>query len=422
MGWFYDSVPFSRLRYEDALPFIAWLRYGMLEEQLTASQLEELEREDMAKLEREVNDGRTLPRRSAGEEPIPCLRFNLEPMRYRHKPLAFYGITHALKELLTVALSGMGFEYRPPQDGMKELGYWYRPAREGVVEGGDGTEVPTPLVFVHGVGGLVFYYQMIERLAEKIEQGSGAAMILFDLPFISLRMSDDIPSITDQIESVCRTMDETVGEGVKATFVGHSFGSIILSWMVQSRPEKVANCVFLDPICFQLHLADTLFNFHMTRVDRNIQAGKAWENPFSIGSLINLAGTEMHTNFAMLRRFSWATNSLWPCDLTRNGISASVLLSENDEIVPTTAIAELVSSTRRNTALPLWEDVVAKYSATVDGTFTRSHIMPEASHGEFAFNDIHREKVVKTVLAMMRLDDIRKKKRKAGISFSLPQL
>jgi len=109
----------------------------------------------------------------------------------------------------------------------------------------EGGEVATPLVFVHGVGGLVFYYQLIERLAAQIERGSGAAMILFDLPFVSLRMNNDVLFIKDQIESVCRTMDKTVGEDVKATFVGHSFGTIFLSWMVQSRPERVANCVFL---------------------------------------------------------------------------------------------------------------------------------------------------------------------------------
>ena len=37
---------------------------------------------------------------------------------------------------------------------------------------------------------------------------------------------------------------------------------------------------------------------------------KSWVNPFSLGSIINMAGTEMHTNYAMLRQFSWAFS---PC-------------------------------------------------------------------------------------------------------------
>ncbi len=49
----------------------------------------------------------------------------------------------------------------------------------------------------------------------------------------------------------------------------------------------------------------------------------------------------MHTNAAMLRRFSWASNSLWPEDLNENDIPATIVLTENDEIVPTAAVEEL---------------------------------------------------------------------------------
>jgi hypothetical protein len=40
----------------------------------------------------------------------------------------------------------------------------------------------------------------------------------------------------------------------------------------------------------------------------------------------------------MLRKFSWATNILFPEDLVKKEIPTSVLLSEFDEIVPSSAI------------------------------------------------------------------------------------
>ena len=38
-----------------------------------------------------------------------------------------------------------------------------------------------------------------------------------------------------------------------ATFVGHSLGSVYLSWVAKLRPNLVASFVFIDPIVFLLH-------------------------------------------------------------------------------------------------------------------------------------------------------------------------
>jgi len=57
-----------------------------------------------------------------------------------------------------------------------------------------------------------------------------------------------------------------------------------------------------DPICFQLHLKTTLFNFHFQRVDNDTQSNKKWDNPFSIGSLINLAGTEVSSGLTFFSK------------------------------------------------------------------------------------------------------------------------
>ena len=93
---------------------------------------------------------------------------------------------------------------------------------------------------------------------------SRSDIILVDLPFISLQVADNIPCVADQIQSVSNILDDTVGKDKKATFVGHSFGTLILSWMTQSRPEQVANCVFLGEFYVVLILYYLLDQVYLT--------------------------------------------------------------------------------------------------------------------------------------------------------------
>ena len=43
------------------------------------------------------------------------------------------------------------------------------------------------------------------------------------------------------------------GRKAEATFVGSSFGTIFLSWMLQRKPDIVAAAVLSDPVVFLLH-------------------------------------------------------------------------------------------------------------------------------------------------------------------------
>ena len=422
MGWFYDA-PFDQLRREDAMSFLSWKRYGLPFEgnYLSKDQIHSLIAEDLPRLCEEVNGGNPLQSRSADETPLGCMRFNLEPLRYRHKPLVFYGVTHGAFHLVRHTLKKeYGFDYTPAADGSKDIAYWYR-APSCPIE-----EANPPLVFVHGVGGLSFYYPLISKLTEEIEKKEdNTPIILLDLPQVSLRINDDIPSIASSVDSVCEILDKTVGSDKKATMVGHSFGSLILSWMVQSRPDRVSNCIFLDPIVFQLHQKDILFNFHMKRVDERNK--NDWGNPFSIGALINLAGTEMHTNNSMLRHFWWTSNAIWPSELQKNDISACVLLSENDEIVPSSDVAELFASYNENQKNNNifgfgWDNLMENISSFVTeevtgakGTksFVKAKLIENAGHGDFVFDEEKQLGVIKTVRAMLKLNAIKHQREKS---------
>lgn len=440
MGWFYD-VPFNRLRREDALTFLAWKKHGVPFESKTLSETEiiDLVNCDLLELERQVNFGEPIPNRSDNEDALACIRFNLEPLRYRHKPTLFYLVTHgAFYGITHVLEKNYGFKYVAAKDPSSEMSYWYRPPKAtatGVSR--DTAEVNPPLVFVHGVGGLAFYYNLLVALIENVEKSGGNTPIIFlDLPHVSLRMYDEIPTIEKQVDSICRIMDDcsgsSEGKHAKATFVGHSFGSIVLSWMVQSRPERVGNCVFMDPICFKLHQKDTLFNFHLQRVDKRVNSSRKWTNPISLGALINLAGTEMHTNNAMLRHFWWATNALWPHDLAKKEIEAFVLLSGEDDIVPSNDVASLFdlyhSKKTDSRGVETWDERIPSLFTNYSGQrktrevrkspLIKSHVIDGAAHGEFVFDERQKNKVVAVVSSMMRLNRIKNGTSKVKVSRS----
>ena len=96
MGWMYDA-PFEALRREDAISYLAWMKYGLpIEAGLLGEEQIESLAPDLILLEDKVNGSKPLPLRKPGEAPLPIIRFNCEPLRYRHKPILFYVVIEAV--------------------------------------------------------------------------------------------------------------------------------------------------------------------------------------------------------------------------------------------------------------------------------------------------------------------------------------
>jgi len=95
----------------------------------------------------------------------------------------------------------------------------------------------------------------------------------------------------------------------------------------------------------------------------------------------------MHTNNAMLRHFSWASNSLWPEDLRKHSIPATVVLTENDEIVPVSDVEDLFSNSNSN----IW----------MNSEETNVQIFEKACHGEMFLNESLRQDTISLILDMI---------------------
>jgi len=103
----------------------------------------------------------------------------------------------------------------------------------------------------------------------------------------------------------------------------------------------------------------------------------------------------MHTNNAMLRKFSWATNALWPADLARKKIPATVLLSELDEVVPTRAIDQLFRDFNTKK--------IEGGTLSIQGVTFDCQVFENATHGEMVLNPEHRKKTVQIIAQMMKI-------------------
>ena len=265
MGWFYD-VPFEQLRMEDVISYLAWLKYGLPLESgiITEEEIESLCEFDVPLLLDNINEGKSLPKRRPHEKPLPFIRFNCEPLRYRHKPILFYVVTHGINMILQRVLEKNGFKFVPAKDSGEDLSYWYRLPSKDTNKKHEVEEESNPLVFIHGVGGMAFCYNLIEDL-KRATQESNVPIILVDLPHVSLRMYDEIPKIKSQINSISRILDDVTmdvgGEESlrKATFVGHSYGTLVMSWMIKSNPERVAGCIFLGEFGVSLHHVEKVY-------------------------------------------------------------------------------------------------------------------------------------------------------------------
>ena len=57
-------------------------------------------------------------------------------------------------------------------------------------------------------------------------------------------------------QSVANTERDWRGKAYGAHFVGHSFGTFVMSWVIRRRPDLVKFATFTDPVCFRLHSPD----------------------------------------------------------------------------------------------------------------------------------------------------------------------
>jgi pimeloyl-ACP methyl ester carboxylesterase len=103
----------------------------------------------------------------------------------------------------------------------------------------------------------------------------------------------------------------------RGTFVGHSYGTTWLSYVCKYAPTSVGALLFLDPICFSLHIPRLTKNFVYHRPDP--------------GNVSFLVRTDLIVNFVIQRAFPWAWISLF---VEQIQVPCTIFLSDKDALVP----------------------------------------------------------------------------------------
>jgi pimeloyl-ACP methyl ester carboxylesterase len=104
-----------------------------------------------------------------------------------------------------------------------------------------------PIVFIHGIGtGFAHYITFISKFPYDVD------IFLIEWPYVAMQMTTTAPSAEESVSSIVSVLNHYGHE--KATFVAHSLGTTVLSWMLHDPVGalKVANSVLLDPINFLL--------------------------------------------------------------------------------------------------------------------------------------------------------------------------
>lgn len=111
----------------------------------------------------------------------------------------------------------------------------------------------------------------------------------------------------------------------------------------------------------------------------------------------------MHTNHAMLRKFSWASNILFPEDLIKNEIPTVVLLSELDDIVPSSAIEQTFRT-------------VKEKKNNMERTILDCHVVKNARHGDMILNPKLASLSLSKIIHMIREGGQRSESHSAWVS------
>ena len=237
---YFVGAEFDDLSREDVFEFITWAMFTTTPEYIDVEDHSQVDR-SIALIEDFI--GIRFPPKREGAKKFDILRPSIEPLRAVHKPLLFYLVTQGVfGALLSHRMSKHNFVRKTEG----ELIYWTN------VDSVQSDKAP--IVMAHGIGGLCAYFDFVKSLLPL-----DAPLIVLEIPSVSLHIAPNVPSIEAHVQSMSSILDRHGFE--KAVFIGHSFGSSIVSWMVQSRPDRVAASVFMDPVVFMLHLTDILRNW-----------------------------------------------------------------------------------------------------------------------------------------------------------------
>jgi len=373
-SWWLNDTKFDEITREDAEEFLSWAMYGTVIGCLSPKQEVEIA-QSVDLIEHYCHH--SFPARALGARPLKSMRSTIEPMKWFPKPLAFYGVTQGLFGLaLSQELKKFGFE----EGQANSFKYWHRRGNAvgPLVEAHSGRSTMPPIVFFHGVGGMPAYANVLKGLS-----AFGVPVIGVEMNYVSLHMAPSVPSIDEHVAAFEKILNDNGYE--KAIIIGHSWGTNVMSWLVQSVAHRIESAVFCDPVCFMLHLRDITFNWFYAKSEATNKLEKEEEPLVTVAGIVSLVQTELCSVNTIARNVVWARNILWPAEIENTDIDTLVLCSTEDHIVPSLAIV----------------DQMANHIASIEKSGLKSNIQQKtlvgADHGGLVFDSLIQKQALEII-------------------------
>ncbi|KAJ3112923.1 hypothetical protein HDU96_003991 [Phlyctochytrium bullatum] len=191
-----------------------------------------------------------------------------------------------------------------------------------------------PIVFFHGIGGGLFSY--IGFIYRIVTSNSNRAVFLVELPYVSMRLVDHVPSMQQTVAEVEDMLDH---HGfTQAFFIGHSLGTALTAWMMNNS-KVVAGSALLDPIVFKTYHPSLAYNFVYRHPGKNIGT-KA--NEYLMHWLV---ARELYISYFISRHFCWHQNVMWPENLPKTHL---VVVSSEDQLIDGETVVNYLEQNKVN--------------------------------------------------------------------------
>eukprot|EP00928_Gymnodinium_smaydae_P040348 TRINITY_DN27372_c0_g1_i1.p1 TRINITY_DN27372_c0_g1~~TRINITY_DN27372_c0_g1_i1.p1 ORF type:complete len:600 (+),score=126.36 TRINITY_DN27372_c0_g1_i1:195-1802(+) len=321
-GWF-QGLPLSEIRRDNVVELYAWAFFAKFVEELSEEEAKEVRQMVDTCVERfgwKLADGY-----NPDAKPI---RIDFDPVQSWCKGLLYHLGTCALFALARQTMGLFGFK-RFGAAG--ELSFYHRRLAQpaALILGGQDAKAPekTPVVFIHGLGcGIAPYLPFIRRISKVRE------VFVVELPEISQVGCERVMPPQEMAEAIERML---LSHGhSRAVFMGHSYGTAVMSWVIRERKHLVEKAIFMDPICFLLAQPDVAYNF-------------LYRKPSTAFAILaaHFVRWELYTANVLMRNFSWYHNTLWIDELPED---TTVLLSGMDDIIDPRIIRQYIKAYQEN--------------------------------------------------------------------------
>ncbi|KAJ9049907.1 hypothetical protein DSO57_1019667 [Entomophthora muscae] len=290
------SGPFQKEHYID---WIVWMLFDKKAEELTVNEEAQLKRLVPQLL---INIDQSISKPSK-KKYLP-IRPSIDTMNMQPKPFVLYVLIKCIQALGFITLYLLGFR-RSKADG---LTYWHS----------RGHSMEPPILYIHGIGiGFAMY------MAKLIVIGAfhkHRRIFLLELPHISMEITDVIPDHDETLNAIDTIFKTHSLE--KVSVVGHSYGTVLASWLMRERPCYLSRLTLVDPVCFCMWDSTLARNF-------------LYSKPISFVHELALffISSDPLIAHTVSKELYWNESVLYPKDIS---VPARIFLSAHDWVVDAT--------------------------------------------------------------------------------------